>query len=267
MNQLLEPTYLFIDGGHLRRYYAEGVREWFGNDGEINYAVLKNQWQAFKLFYYDCLDDVRRDGESESDYQERVSNQQAQFDVIRSVVGAHVRLGSLTGRGEKRRRQKEVDILLTVDMMNHAIRQNMKRAVLLTGDRDFKPVVESLVQMGMFVEVAGDARHTSQQLVGAADSSKLLELQDYFVFSSNDLKSQHPFPNENQIVYQDGYYEGQLVQQGTLDGRTVSISSLSNAYKAFVPIPDDNHAHVFSSPDLERLKLYLKLKVGEVEWQ
>jgi uncharacterized LabA/DUF88 family protein len=141
----------------------------------------------------ECLNqnDVRRNGESEDDFKARVNKQHEQFDLIRSVVGAHVRLGSLTGKGEKKRRQKEVDILLTVDMMNHAIRQNMRRAVLLTGDRDFKPVVESLVQMGMFVEVVGDAKHTSQLLVGAADAFKPLEHQDYFVFSSSELKSQY----------------------------------------------------------------------------
>jgi uncharacterized LabA/DUF88 family protein len=38
-------------------------------------------------------------------------------------------------------------------MMNHAIRQNMRRAVLVTGDADFKPLVESMVQIGMFVEI------------------------------------------------------------------------------------------------------------------
>ncbi len=135
MSQILEPTYLFIDGGHLRQYYAEGVREWFGNEGEINFTFIKSRMAAFKLFYYDCLDDVKRSGESEEDYNERVGKQEEQFDLIRSVVGAHVRRGSLTGKNEKKRRQKEVDILLTVDMMNHAIRQNMKRAVLLAGDR------------------------------------------------------------------------------------------------------------------------------------
>jgi hypothetical protein len=62
MKQFLEPTYLFIDGGHLRQYYGEGVRDWFVNDWEIDFAILKNQWQAFKLFYYDCLDNVRRGG-------------------------------------------------------------------------------------------------------------------------------------------------------------------------------------------------------------
>ncbi len=266
MNQLLEPTYLFIDGGHLRQYYSESAREWFGNDGEINFTLLKSQWQAFKLFYYDCLDDVRRNGESEDDYNERVSKQEAQFDMIRSVVGAHVRLGSLTGKSEKKRRQKEVDILLTVDMMNHAIRQNMRRAVLLAGDRDFKPVVESLVQMGMFVEVAGDVRHTSPQLIRAADASKLLGLEDYFVLSSNALKGQHPFPNESHIVYQEGYFEGRLVEQGELDGRAI-IMSFSNVYRAYVPTPDMKHAAVFSGPSPDRLKLYIKLRFGEVKWE
>lgn len=266
MSQILEPTYLFIDGGHLRKYYAEGVREWFGNSGEINFTALKAQMQAFKVFYYDCLDDLRRSGESEEEHNERVSRQEAQFDMIRSVVGAHVRLGSLAGNKEKKRRQKEVDILLTVDMMNHAIRQNMRRAVLLTGDRDFKPVVESLVQMGMFVEIVGDVRHTSQELIGAADASKLLGLQDYFSISSSALINQYPLPAGGEFVYQDGYFAGQLVAKGKLDERTVTIS-FANAYNAYVPIPSTRNAYVFTGESPDRLKLYIKLKFGDVKWQ
>ena len=78
------------------------------------------------------------------EFEEGKQKQEMELNRIRKVYGTHVRLGSLTGI-EKKRRQKEVDILLAVDMMNHAVRQNMTRAVLLSGERDFKPLIESLV--------------------------------------------------------------------------------------------------------------------------
>jgi uncharacterized LabA/DUF88 family protein len=42
----------------------------------------------------------------------------------------------------KKRQQKEVDVLLAVDMLTRSFYKNMTKAVLLAGDRDFKPVVE-----------------------------------------------------------------------------------------------------------------------------
>lgn len=68
MVYLHEPGYLFIDGGHLRQYYSESVRKWFGEDGEIDFWALKTKYEAFKVFYYDCLDDLTRGGESDDDY-------------------------------------------------------------------------------------------------------------------------------------------------------------------------------------------------------
>ena len=36
-------------------------------------------------------------------------------------------------------------------MLSHAHRKNMHKTTLLTGDLDFKPLVDALVQDGMFV--------------------------------------------------------------------------------------------------------------------
>lgn len=70
-------TYLFIDGGHLQRYYAESVREWFGADGEIDFQTVKQNLGAYKCFYYDCLGEIKRPSEGVTqicDHNERPSN-------------------------------------------------------------------------------------------------------------------------------------------------------------------------------------------------
>ncbi len=260
----MSTTYLFIDGGHLRQYYTESVSQWFNKEGDIDFNELKAQVSAFKLFYYDCLDDQRRDGESETDHKSRVGKQEDWFNTISAVQGAHVRRGMLRGVGKKLR-QKEVDVLLAVDMMNHAVRQNMTHAVLLSGDSDFKPLVESLVQMGLFVRIVGDCKHTSPELARAADDSSLLNFEDYFGFSANSLRAEFPLPSERRIVYQRGYFEGDLVEVGKLNETVVSVSR-SGEFNAYVPIDDDKHAYVFAHHDLERLKLFLRLKFGDVTW-
>jgi hypothetical protein len=47
-HQPAEPGYLFIDAGHLLKYYSEAIGEWFEGDGEIDFAALKARylWRA-----------------------------------------------------------------------------------------------------------------------------------------------------------------------------------------------------------------------------
>jgi uncharacterized LabA/DUF88 family protein len=174
-----QPTkYLFVDAGHLRANFERATRLWCGAVGKFDPAQLRSLFGVQKVFYYDSIDDATRSGESESDYAARVEKQERFFREVSSVYATHVRLGSITGTGKKRR-QKEVDILIAVDAMNHAVRQNMDHAVLLTGDRDFTPLVETLVQLGLIVAVAGDLHFTSDALKEAADHYQPLTLSSY----------------------------------------------------------------------------------------
>jgi len=266
MAYLHEPGYLFIDGGHLRQHYSKAIREWYGNDGEIDFIRLKLRYEAFKVFYYDCLDDLQREGENPKDYSERVTAQEMRFEAIGSVIGTHVRKGALVGVSKKKRRQTAVDILLAVDMMTHAIRQNMKRAVLLSGDDDFEPLVESMVQMGMYIAVSGDARHTSKDLITAADAFLPLRFLDYVSFSTDKLIAQEPQPTQNTIVYQNDFYEGDFYERGELDDGRKVIISLPHLYRAYVPAPDSHTAETFDYTNPDRLKLYIKILFGPVKW-
>ena len=144
MISLIEVTYLFIDGAYLREVYDGMMKDFFGEPGELNFDYIKSNTGARKVFYYDCLDDIPRKTESPEDFAARKEAQESFFDEMRSREGYHVRLGTLSGR-ENRRRQKQVDVLLAVDMLNHAVLKNMSQAFLIAGDLDFKPVVDSLV--------------------------------------------------------------------------------------------------------------------------
>lgn len=260
----LEPTYLFIDAEHLRTYYTEFARAWFGNEGQINFQQLKNQAGAIRLFYYDSLDERQRKDESEKEFQGRVEARKAEHAAVRSVDGAHVRLGTVTG--ERRRQQKQVDILLAVDMMNHAVRQNMKTAVLVTGDQDFKPVVDSLVLLGTFVKLWGAAKHTSPALIDAADSHRLFTFRDYYQFSAEEVRAGKQLPNEMTTAnYVSGDYTGNLIANGKAGGRTVLITNRGNSFKAYVPVPGTSDVQEITHTDYERLKLFLSLEFGHTE--
>ena len=137
---------------------------------------------------------MQKDGEAQDDFKRRVEAEEGFFDRINSSHGVHVRLGWLSPG--KKRQQKEVDVLLAVDMLTHAFHKNMTKAVLISGDRDFKPVVESLVQIGTFIEVAFDPRIGSKELGKAADHWEPIQLSDlcnWTRIDKDESRSEH-FP-------------------------------------------------------------------------
>jgi len=160
--------YLYVDGASLRGRLENVSRQFF--DGivfEIDFQKLKGGFT--KVFYYDAVP-VREDGEDEATYENRIKPIRAIFEAAASTDGVHVYEGDARRRRRRGLEQKKVDVKLTVDMLSHTFRRNMLSATLLTGDGDFKPLLDALVEMGMFVTLWYPAGETSQELIQAADS-------------------------------------------------------------------------------------------------
>ena len=146
----MSSTYIFVDGGYLQRAHAESVAPWFGSETEIDLSsalarlaqlsTLDDIWGPMayspnggtRIFYYDCLDEDRRGNETDREFSLRLDQQNNRLQELRDINDCHIRLGTLKGR--KRREQKEVDVLIAVEMMAHAARGNMQKAVLVTGE-------------------------------------------------------------------------------------------------------------------------------------
>lgn len=205
MSNILQKhtTYLFVDGSNFRQYFNENAQKWFGQEAEFDFKKIKDTFGAEKAFYYDCVDDIKTDNESPQDFEARVLLQEEKLNKIREIEGCHVQLGSLSGKGKKKR-QKEVDVLLAVQMMEHAFRGNMSKATLLSGDKDFRPLVESLVRLGLFVEVVSDFRHFSSDLIHSADSHKKLTIDEYYNFAPKLIQKQKPIAFQNLAFFLNG---------------------------------------------------------------
>lgn len=266
-------TYLFIDGRHLRKHYQETVQQWFGSDGEIDFGQLKDGFLGggiARCFYYDALRDEQQQGESQQDFEARLAKEEAVFNGIEDLNGYFVRLGSITGL-KRNRRQKKVDILLAVEALDHAVRRNMDRAILLTGDRDFEPLVDSLVRTGIQVHVAGDKKHTSAHLRRAADASTLLTLDDYFSFSARSLQARFPL----NVRSTNGVLAPEIaaLRSGTFQGQQVTLrrQRFDSGGQLFYMHVEDFYRRgqslMLESGDVERLQLYFKLRYGEIEWR
>lgn len=55
-------------------------------------------------------------------------------------------------------------------MLGHTYRRNMESAAFVAGDVDFRPLVEAVVTDGMYLSLFYEPRHTSPELIRAADA-------------------------------------------------------------------------------------------------
>jgi len=213
------------------------------------------------------LEDEPREGEAREEFEQRIEQDEKFFHEIDELDGYFVRLGSVTGK-RNRRRQKKVDILLAVEALDHAARRNMDQAILLTGDRDFEPLVTSLVQLGVRVEVAGDKQTTSRYLRRAADAYRSLSFDDYYKWTVDAVREKSPLLvrslNAGNLrassVFEIGIFQGKKVELRKVNGADVYYLQIDK-------FPDARSHLTLEFNDVQRLKLYFELQYGEIVWK
>jgi NYN domain len=182
-------------------------------------------------------------------------------DRIARMPGFHVRLGSITGVGKKFR-QKQVDVRLAVEALDHAIRKNMDSCHLITGDLDFLPLIESLIRFGTWVHLYYDPRSTPKELYTAADRSRPFSLQDYHKFSSSTFQQNYPIPTQvSGFIPQNG--DVMMKQGHTKDGQETMFGRRGR--ECFVWIKA-RHIGLWY-PNENILENYLQQMVCPVEWK
>jgi uncharacterized LabA/DUF88 family protein len=168
-----EVDYLFVDGAALDRAVAQISERYLGPNASASvvYPALANGFS--KMFYYDGFP-VQDPAESPADFAVRFDEAKTRFDRVRGIDRVHLYLGDK--RGRKQGRQKKVDVMITVDMLNHTIRGNMQKATLLAGDIDFEPLLDALVREGMFVTLWHPPQ-AADELKNAADARRPLDVK------------------------------------------------------------------------------------------
>lgn len=160
--------YLFIDGNCLRVNFRAFVERYApGTDLSLDWTRLSGGYK--KAFYYDAIP-VREEQEAEDSYQSRIANIVELHRHLSTIDGFRVYEGDARKRSGRGLEQKKVDIMIAVDMLTHTIRGNMQEAGLLAGDLDFKPLLDALVNEGMFVSLIYPPRFINSELLAAADS-------------------------------------------------------------------------------------------------
>lgn len=196
----MDVDYLFLDGGCLRETLKDYSVRFFDNE-EIDFDYQKLSKEFGKVFYYDSLP-VKNENESDNEYETRIQSNINFFTRLSLLDGYHVYEGTARRR-RKKIEQKKVDTMITVDMLNHSFRKNMSKATLLTADLDFKPLIDALVDNGMYISLWYPISKTNQELIRSADACRKLDLTAVFEYSTIDFKRTHSIPKGKDKIGND----------------------------------------------------------------
>jgi uncharacterized LabA/DUF88 family protein len=268
---MADQSYLFVDGAYLRQRHSDMMSRVFGVDAVLHLSGLRNRLRSKlqeyqRVFYYDCLHDIPHVGESEADLTARIQEQKVLFDDIQSLHGFHVRLGSLSGSSRKLR-LKEVDILLAVEMLDHAFRKNMSSAALVAGDLDFAPLIDSLVRLGTWVDVLYDPRSIASGLLASADRGVQLTFDDYYALCTAEYQNANRVPQKQPNATWRPENEGfSLRRTGHMPtGETVQLFERETGCVFFVDHPPSSWLLLHDNRTV--LENYFTIVHSSIEWQ
>lgn len=145
---------IFVDGAYLRHVLKEAA-----SPASIDFAALnekiRNGKELLRTYYYDCL--PWRPDKPTPEERTRFSRYQRFYDtLVKHTPRFQVRLGKLARRhenGRVRYEQKQVDILLCVDLIQLAAKHRITDAALVAGDSDFLPAVEVARREGVVIHL------------------------------------------------------------------------------------------------------------------
>jgi len=270
-----EVTYLFIDGGYLRKKHSESMRRVFTVDGALDFGTVHNWFYGRvqsaiprRVFYYDCIHDIKLASEPEADFDKRVKAQKADFEHIQSLEGFHVRLGKLTG-SIGNIRQKGVDVRLAVEMLDNAFRKNMGAVLLLAGDADFVPLVEAVTRLGTWVEVYYAPKGAAKELYSAADKGVPIALNDFWSWNTQAFRDSHPLPKaQYNVTFSVEALRPASRKEGTdYELTTVSFGMSLDTKEFFIYVHEPGNVMLFTHSDQDLLTRYYEEQFGPITWK
>jgi uncharacterized LabA/DUF88 family protein len=148
---------IFIDGGYLSKLTKHIFTNSNGSPKKIDFNKLslnlssKCNGELLRTYYYDCPAFVSpRPNTVEKDRQRRTDSF---LYNLRRLDKFDVRLGKLNryfkSDGTPDFEQKGVDVLLAIDVLRLALKNKIDKAIFITGDSDFVPVIQAIKDEGV----------------------------------------------------------------------------------------------------------------------
>jgi len=151
------PRYaVFVDGGYIR----PTLKAFGPPTPSISYeklaAQFRGQDELLRMYVYDCAPYQSRSPTPEE------RTRKASFDTFRNRLENQPRTEVRLGRLARRPRndgngwhfeQKQVDVLLTVDLVRLSCTNQIQRAVIVGCDSDFVPAIQAAKDAGVIVQL------------------------------------------------------------------------------------------------------------------
>jgi len=170
----MERVYAFVDGAHVRAaavahavpmvdpaLLAQRVLTDISNRHRGRTSPdTPDRFQLRRTLYFDAKPDGRDVNPTLSEY----------WDALEVMPDVEMGWGAV--RGERNRRQKRVDTLLSVALLVGAYQRLFETSVLVAGDEDFVPAVDEVRRLGVRVilaSVSASSTHASDRLIRSAD--------------------------------------------------------------------------------------------------
>ena len=169
-----EKAAVLIDNSYLQKEVIDNLN---GRNGkfQLDYQVFSNnlcqeiEAKRFRTYIYDVSLESNRNFLTSLNLLDR-------FEI---------RSGKLQGN-DRGFQQKQVDILLAIDMIKLALKNKIQHIVLVTGDSDFVPAVQYVKEEGVMVHLRHAESSYSKELSQICDTSKQISKKVLIEFEGKE---------------------------------------------------------------------------------
>ena len=161
-----ERVTIFIDGSNLYHSLENNFKRHDLNFTEFIAKLCHNR-PMYRTYYYNVLQDPSR-------RQDAPKVQSDFLDILHRTPYLEVRLGG-TKLSQGVSVEKGIDIMLATDLLHFAWRDFYDVAILVSGDSDFAYALQTVKNMGKYVEIAYFDNAVSRDLLDMADYRHLLD--------------------------------------------------------------------------------------------
>ncbi len=157
---MTERVAIFIDGSNLYHSLENNFRRHDLNYTEFISKLCQNR-PMYRAYYYNVLQDPAK-------RQDAPKVQSDFLEILHRTPYLEVRLGG-TKLSQGVSVEKGIDIMLATDLLHFAWRDFYDVAILVSGDSDFAYALQTVKNMGKYVEVAYFDNAVSRDLLDMAD--------------------------------------------------------------------------------------------------
>lgn len=159
-----EKAAVLIDNYYLRK---EVLDNYHGKPGR------------FKLDYEKFSDALCRDIEAERFrtyiYDCQYKHEENFFRSLNLQNSFEIRLGEFKQKDNGEITQKQVDVLIALDMIQLSLKNKIQHIILISSDSDFIPAVRFVKEEGVKVHLRPAQEHTKLELASSCDTWKALD--------------------------------------------------------------------------------------------